>query len=456
MKYLYMKKVVFLISIATIWVATQACEDFVTVDPPSTEIIGPAVFEDEATAKAAMNGIYSRMMENDLTFTSGIRSITTLAGLSADEFLNYEPGSTNERFNTNALTGNDALILWQSLYNTIYMSNAVIEGVNNSDNLNSSVSDQLLGEALFVRTWIHLYLTNLFGDIPYVTTTDYRVNNILSRLPRKEVMANAINDANAARMLLKDKNTDTKSRPNEWAATALLARLYLYNEQWTEAESMASSLIDNSDIVFESDLSAVFLPTSDESIWHIKPVATGFTFDAVTYILNGIPSRLSLTNELLDAFELNDARRNQWIATVTVQGVTYAYPYKYKIKNVGMGSEYLIALRLTEQFLIRAEARARQNKLAEAENDLNKIRVRANLTQLNGLSQATLMDAIEQERRTELFCEWGHRWFDLIRLNRANTVLANKADWQPNDILYPVPDNELKNNTNLLPQNPGY
>lgn len=72
------------------------------------------------------------------------------------------------------------------------------------------------------------------------------------------------------------------------------------------------------------------------------------------------------------------------------------------------------------------------------------------------VTQTELLDAILQERRVELFTEWGHRWLDLKRTNRSAEVLDTlKIGWEPIDILWPMPQSEMNNNPNLT-QNNGY
>lgn len=127
--------------------------------------------------------------------------------------------------------------------------------------------------------------------------------------------------------------------------------------------------------------------------------------------------------------------------------------------------EYYTVLRLAEQYLIRAEANTRLGQTQAAIDDLNVVRARVALFALPAsLSQQQCMNAVEQERRVELFTEWAHRWFDLKRwpgisnpnLTRADEVLgAIKPDWQPTDQWYPVPRSELQLNAFLV-QNPGY
>jgi len=116
-----------------------------------------------------------------------------------------------------------------------------------------------------------------------------------------------------------------------------------------------------------------------------------------------------------------------------------------------------MVLRLAEQYLIRAEARVRQNDLVGAIQDLNVVRARAGLPDLSsGVSQDLILAAVIQERRVELFAEWGHRWSDLIRWGQADSVLSmEKPKWTANAKLYPLPLVDIQRNGNLR-QNDGY
>jgi hypothetical protein len=116
-------------------------------------------------------------------------------------------------------------------------------------------------------------------------------------------------------------------------------------------------------------------------------------------------------------------------------------------------------LRLGEQYLIRAEARAHSNDINGATADINMIRARAGLSAISPADQASLLIAIEKERRVELFTESGHRWFDLKRTNRADAILApiKGNDWQSTDQLFPIPASEFLLDPGLRGhQNPGY
>ena len=113
-------------------------------------------------------------------------------------------------------------------------------------------------------------------------------------------------------------------------------------------------------------------------------------------------------------------------------------------------------MRLAEQFLIRAEARAKQGDLIGAIEDLNVIRQRAGLSNTTAVTTDQVLSAILQERRLELFTELGHRFLDLKRLELLDSVLGTKPGWSTNDKLWPLPQAEMDANSFLVPQNPGY
>ncbi len=113
-------------------------------------------------------------------------------------------------------------------------------------------------------------------------------------------------------------------------------------------------------------------------------------------------------------------------------------------------------LRLTEQFLIRAECYAHLNDINRSKADIDLIRSRASLPNTSASTQTDLLLAIEQERRIEFFAEWGHRWFDLNRTGRSDQILPPiKSGWQTTDKLYPIPLTEIRLNPSLT-QNAGY
>lgn len=437
-----------------------SCDGFIDTEPPASQLFGSDVFEDKTTADAAMAGVYAKLRDTGM-FTGLIQGLSCRLGLYADE-LDYYQISSPSNFYTNSLTANEAAVLdiWNQSYNQVYVANAIIEGVGGSNSLPQPEKDRLTGEALFVRALVHFYLVNLFGEIPYVKTTDYQQNTRISRLGIQEVYGHIIADLEQAAALLPDAYITTERiRPNRGAANALLARAYLYSGRWAEAAEAASAVLNNPLYVWEEDLDKVFLKESSSTIWQFSPSGSGNnTTEAQTFIFSsGPPTFAALSSQMVNSFELGDQRKEHWVRAVTNGTQTWYHAYKYKERFGGGSVEYSIMLRLSEQYLIRAEARARQGDIIGAIQDLDQVRSRAGLPATTAATEESLITAILQERRSEFFTEHGHRFFDLKRLGKLDSsLLAVKPGWNSTDALWPIPAQELISNPNLNPQNDGY
>jgi hypothetical protein len=127
------------------------------------------------------------------------------------------------------------------------------------------------------------------------------------------------------------------------------------------------------------------------------------------------------------------------------------YGNRYRKALGGTKDDNYAIIRLAEIYLIRAEARAQQNKIVEGKADLDVVRNRAGLVPAVALTQADLLQAIEEERRIEFAFE-PHRWFDLIRTGRAGTVLGVT---DAKKYVFPIPGTEILTNRQL-DQNEGY
>jgi starch-binding outer membrane protein, SusD/RagB family len=466
----------------------SSCSKFVVADPPVDNISRVEAFSNDISAIALMTSVYSSMMNNTLGLSAGISSIGSLTGMECDEFKNYYNSDAQYvSFYTNAINNQNTYVLavWQEIYRQLRTCNIVVEGLDQSTGVNSTVKKQLMGEAKFMRAFLYFYGVNLFGKIPLAISTDYRINSVISRSEIATVNQQILQDLTDAQTLLPDEIVNgsgntiaTRLRPNKWAATALLARFYLYQKEWSKAESEAAKFAEQSAYTLESNLSRVFLNTSTEAIWQMQPVISRFnTTDGDSYVLLTEPgnynNRLALTSQLVNQFEPGDARITNWIGTFSSNGVNYFYPNKYKIVygNTDV-TEYTMVLRLAEQYLILAEAKIQQGRIAEGVEDLNILRTRSRsaptvaipdpLPDLaTNISLEDALNAVAKERQTELFTEWGHRWFDLKRtgtIDREMEVyIPNKdnATWSPFKALWPIPQVEIQFNKNLT-QNDQY
>jgi hypothetical protein len=207
---------------------------------------------------------------------------------------------------------------------------------------------------------------------------------------------------------------------------------------------------------------------SNEAIWQLQR-SDGNSQDAGTFVISEAnPIYATLRPSVVASFEKGDNRATQWVTSRDFGGTTYFYPYKYRETVKTPIKEYSTVLRLSEQYLIRAEARAWQGKITgvnSAESDINIIRRRAGLGGTTARTAEEMKSAIEKERLCELFTEWGHRWFDLKRTRslttagntRADDLLKFKAGWRSTDTLYPIPQIQIDNDPAMKnDQNPGY
>lgn len=436
----------------------SSCKQFVEVPAPINQLNANDVFTDDKTATSAIVGIYSDM-ESSLPISA---YLTLLSGMSADE-LNYTSGDQAflQFMNNSYLPDNPyAADVW-GIYSTVYKANACVQGIQKSTALPPATKDQLLGEALFSRAFCEFYLVNLFGDVPLVMSTDYRINDTLSRTPSAKVYAQITLDLTEAQALLSaGYPSDQRVRPNIFAATALLSRVYLYNRNWANAESQASSVI-NSGLYTLSTVGSAFLMSSNETIWQLMPVNAYFNTQEAVIFIPGDPTvvpTFPLTDGLVNAFEPGDQRLSAWTGNTVIGNQTFYYPAKYKNSGGSSLTEYHIVFRLAEQYLVRAEARMQQGNIPGAIDDLNVIRLRAGLIALpSSLTQNETAAAVQQERRIELFAEFGHRWLDLKRTSMVGPVLQTlkPSTWQSRAALWPVPQGQIAENPNLT-QNKGY
>jgi hypothetical protein len=476
---------------------SSGCKKFVNAGLPDNELASATVFTTDETALGAMTGLYSTLTSNALL----LGAYSYMPALSGDELKNYSNDVSTVQLYTNSisLSTNTTDYLWTRAYQAIYMANAAILGVKQSGSISAPVASQVTGEAELMRAFFYFNLVNEFGAVPLVTTTDYTTNESVKRSPVSDVYAQIISDLKDAQSKLTDSYMDAtgavtndRIRPNRGAATALLARTYLYTGNWAAADSQATVLINNAGQYSLDSLNSVFLANSTEAIFQLQPAGIGGlnTQEGYLYILSSDPSNYStatggksatISNQLLGAFEQGDNRLADWVGSFTDNTTTYYFPYKYKIGSYGNASvtEYSMVLRLAEQYLIRAEALIEEGQTDAGVADLNTIRSRARgaatlaipnpLPALPaGLSKTAAMTALVQERRIELFSEFGHRWYDLKRLPGLSNPAGSLADevmpaasaakggtWNDEWELYPVPLTDLQSDQNLT-QNPGY
>ena len=438
----------------------NSCNSFVDVELPTSQLNTKEVFEDKTSVHAAMTAIYAEIRDggivSDLSYNLGLYTdeldLYNISDTAIEEF--YE----NRVVPSNRLTNN----WWDGAYFLIYSANAIMESIENSTANLKEDKDQLRGEALFARALLHYNLSHIFGDIPFVSTTDHVINTQLSKLPEREILARVEIDLLEAISLLPPTYINqNRSRPNKFVAMALLSRVYLSNQNWTGAKDMATAVINQSNLYnWQDNLDLIFLKESSTTLWQWIPEFEGTnTSDGNRFIFTaGPPPQVALTQSLVSSFDPADLRLTHWIKEVSDGENSWFHPFKYKENSpTDPTREFPIFFRLAELYLIRSEARGKLDDLVGATADLNKIRTRAGLSKVKPKDKKSLMLFIIDERRHEFFTESGHRFFDLKRSHTLDESLTPfNAGWDTTGRLFPLPDKELLLNPNLEPQNPGY
>jgi hypothetical protein len=435
-------------------ICLNSCKKLIEVDTPPNQLVTKAVFSDSTSSLSALLNIYS-LFDNTID-----ANYTLYTALYSDE-LNYpSSGAQSLEFLHSSVSSNNSsdLTIWKNYYFIIYSCNDLINNLHVSNNLSLASVNQFKCEAKFLRAYAYFYLTNLYGGVPLILETDVNVTANAAKSDSTTVYNQIKQDLQAAETGLSVNYIGSgKVRVSQFAATALLARIYLYQRDWSNAEAEASKVINSGLYSPLENPANVFLANSKEAILQFW-TQNGFINTAPQLIpISGIPA-YPLTTNLKNAFESGDIRFTNWVKSTTVSNVIYYYPYKYHNRIANMSApEYLMALRLGEQYLIRAEARAMQNNITGAQSDLNTIRARAHLPVTTANTALTLVNAVLHERQIELFSEWGHHILDLKRLGQANSVLGSyKPTWKRDtSLLLPIPQNEINTDPNLK-QNQGY
>lgn len=462
----HLKLIYNLIFFSLLVLVLSSCEKILDVKPKYIRTAAE-VYRNDAATDSVVTGLYYTLVKNGYNIT-----IPLVTGLSSDDLKPTEFGTNveNSGLFQNLMTSESSTSteIWTDSYAAIYVANSIIDGAAASQGMTTAGKQKSIGEARFIRAFTYFYLVNFFGDVPLITSTNYQQSQGTARTAAKEVYAQMIADLVYAETNLPDNYpTADRARASKWVAKALLARVYLFNGDWTNAKLEANAVIANTAQYQLGEIKgtgaddaecAIFHSDSKETIWQFWNEAG----TSQAFFSSGDFRNFDITSDgttaLLAAFETDDKRKFTYINDTDGSGTVYQ-PYKYRYtgsEDVNY-KEYTIVFRLAEQYLIRAEAKARLGE-TDAIADVNVIRNRAGLPSLTGITdQQQLINVIVQERRVELCFEWADRWLNLRRLGTLDQVMmqAKPATWKSTAALYPIPRAELTNNP-LLKQNPGY
>jgi starch-binding outer membrane protein, SusD/RagB family len=485
-----MKKIIKLIIIGLIGLSFNNCSDL--KEQPFSFFSPDQFYKTASDAEAALTAVYGAL--NSLYSRVGWQ----VPDYSADQMFPRAVVSRDllTTFNYDA-TLPFLAEYWSTCYQGINNANALLVKIGGVS-MDVTRKKEIEAEAKFMRAVFYFHLTKNFGDIPIRKEPVFNIADVeVGKSPIKDVYRFIIEDLNFAEGNL-PTTTNVKGRPIKLAATALLAKVQLYNEDFTAASTAAKKVIDSKVFDLMPDVVALWDPNKEDAnrkemifaveytrIQNTRPGTDIGAFNApagsapkFTPVVFG--SQFAFIN-FFKSFDIADKRRALMDTSfVTPQGLYVgqgvagsaifdrAFIRKYE-DPLGVGANQLEnnfpIIRFADILLIHAEAEAKSKGVtADALASLNKVRRRAyNVTtdkydQLSSIAVNDFINIVLEERKKEL-CFEADRWYDLTRTgkflqiaNVLNTYYTSRRITSKNR-WFPIPASETQVNSKLE-QNP--
>lgn len=485
-KFLHTYKVLILVLVCTVF--TSCSEDF-TDRPPEDQISLDAYYTSNAQVESATNGMYSRTW-----FQFNNKFFYAVAEVGSGNM--YTNSSDVNAMRNFSLNGSDGELAqgWRSLWANVGQANSIINFLSDrvSGDIDEEVLNNTIGEAYFMRATAYFYLVRLWGDVPIIENNlDFVDNPIINKNRIQDVYQLIESDYQKAIELLYEKvrtsNYSTNKRVSKGSAKAMLAKVYLYQQRYSDARQMAEEVINSNEFKL---LGGDQLPTksfgdlftypnndNEESIFALQWIADGNYGSANNCNTQfGISNALITTSnasyggvfapsqDVLDLYEAGDVRRKETIMLpgdeypnikvlldgATTPAVGFTVPAAEDIGGQGAGAaikKYCIGIvNGNETGPIDAWAMMENNTYIMRYADLLLIHAEAvmggsgntsdpaALASFNavrtraGLPSVTSItfDELFTERRREL-CFEGDYWFDLGRLPRSQAIAIISA-----------------------------
>ncbi len=472
-----------------------SCKKFLTEDPKNLVAI-TNFYQTENDAVASVNAIYSYLNSTSTGSTAGVYHSTfwVIAGCASDELNNesiFTPDIDQISKFSESPINNGLQETWTMHYKAITLANIAIARIPGID-MDATLRTRLVNEARFLRGLLYFDMVRMFGSIPLVLSETEPLTPPVAATDA--IYAQIIQDLTAAEDLPDIYPPGQgRGRATKGAAKAILAKVYLTREDWTNCAAKCNEVINSGQYQLWDDFADVFKLSSRGGKEAIFSVGFGDAGGAIIFWEVGqfnvrlLPTQLSVegvqnsqgwqvpTQNLYDAYDAQDRRREvTYITTIhNPDGtVTTIKPYIQKYwdraaepQGNGSANDYPV-IRYADVLLMYAEAENELGNAAEAHTYINMVRKRARwdgtverstVPDYANLSQEAFRAAVLEERRLEFVAE-GQRWFDLARTHTLETLVPIAKPGivpQPKHYLFPVPQREIDLNPNLK-QNEGY
>lgn len=462
-----MKKILVLASLATL-LMTSCGDSFFDLEPASSITIDK-VYKTASDYNVAVIGCYAKLQ-------SQVNFYTECCEYRSDNLsLGAPTAGTQDRYDIDHFTekpSNGILSsYWANFNNNVYRCNLLLDQIDGA-NFAENLKKQYKGEAMFIRALNYFNMYRIWGGVPatkhVVSAAEALKVARYSDEQMFDLIAGDLKEIVDNNYLPETYSSADMGRATSGAAKALLGKVYLTFHKWTEAKDILSQLIGKYQLV--SPIAQVFNvdnKNNNEIIFavHFNKEIEG-EGHSYWYNLTNASDDTNQTSSLLNTFPTGDARKDL-ITYVQVEKNVRLMNKFYDTKSPTfktVGNDQIL-LRYADVLLMYAEA------LNEIQYDasegslalkyLNAVRQRAgisNLTVKQLPTQEKFRKGILVERQREFPYE-GQRWFDLVRMGFAKSVMAeNGVEIKDYQLLFPIPQQEIEKvgDKSILWQNPGY
>ncbi len=462
-----MKKILVLASLATL-LMTSCGDSFFDLEPASSVTIDK-VYKTASDYNVAVIGCYAKLQ-------SQVNFYTECCEYRSDNLsLGAPTAGTQDRYDIDHFTekpSNGILSsYWANFNNNVYRCNLLLDQIDGA-NFAENLKKQYKGEAMFIRALNYFNMYRIWGGVPatkhVVSAAEALKVARYSDEQMFDLIAGDLKEIVDNNYLPETYSSADMGRATSGAAKALLGKVYLTFHKWTEAKDILSQLIGKYQLV--SPIAQVFdvdNKNNNEIIFaiHFNKEIEG-EGHSYWYNLTNASDDTNQTSSLLNTFPTGDARKDL-ITYVQVEKNVRLMNKFYDTKSPTfktVGNDQIL-LRYADVLLMYAEA------LNEIQYDasegslalkyLNAVRQRAgisNLTVKQLPTQEKFRKGILVERQREFPYE-GQRWFDLVRMGFAKSVMAeNGVEIKDYQLLFPIPQQEIEKvgDKSILWQNPGY
>jgi starch-binding outer membrane protein, SusD/RagB family len=444
------RNIPFLLSVFLLF-GSVSCKKYLT-EAPSNALPFNQSIVDLGTSRAAILGAYDGVQN----YYAG--NYPTLGTITADNVVFNGTLSQYLQLDQNAIPPDNVTTVaaYQGIYKAINAANSVIAYVPAVTDplLTQTEKNSILGEAYFIRALGYFDLGRGWGGVQLQIKPTDNLDAVkgVKRSSLSDTYTLVQSDLTQSELLLPEDAT-TRNRAQKSAARALRARLDLYRQNWDSAEAYASKVIGNSKYVLVANFASFFTSPflSSESVLELSFSANDKNSFWNLWYPSSLGGQYTLKPSAAIISKLNDPVVGGSRKSLIAGSGASVYGQLYNTSSTSTDPAYLI--RIAELYLIRAEARAHLGNLPGALNDINAVRARAGVPPSAAATQADILQAIEDENGVEFAFE-AHRWFDLVRTQRAGTVLGltNTNYW-----LFPLPLSDVLSDPDLLGKNnPGY